>query len=238
LKHLGIITALLPEAACFINRPAKNQHIKISEQITLIVSGIGQNKAGNAAKSLLDIGADGLISAGTAGALSPDISPGDLIIPESIITDDNDTYRISNEWHKHAVNIVSSLPIAFHTRNLYSTNTIIKRSSEKILKYKESGAIAVDMESAEILNVANSNHIPAMVLRTVIDPADFTIPEFVLNNSDVYGNAKLFSLITSIIFNPARFTSLLKLSGYYKAAINNLKLIGKQLDSLILPTGI
>ena len=236
MKHLGIITALLPEAACFVNKPVKNQHIKISEQITLMVSGMGQDNAGNAAKSLLNIGADALISTGTAGALSPDIIPGDLIIPKSVITDDDVCYRISKEWHEHAVNIVSSLPMAVYTRNLYSNNRIINQSSEKRFKYKESGAIAIDMESAEILNVANSSHVPALVLRTVIDPSDFTIPEFVLNNSDKYGNARLFSLLISVIVKPARVTSLLKLSGYYKAANKNLSLIGKQLDSLILPS--
>ncbi|NIN34877.1 MAG: phosphorylase, partial [Gammaproteobacteria bacterium] len=87
MNHLGIITALLSEARCFHKHPQLNEPLKISDNISLIVSGIGQHAAHTAANKLVHAGADALLCTGFAGALSDHLEAGDLILPATVNTE-------------------------------------------------------------------------------------------------------------------------------------------------------
>ncbi|MGY8813747.1 MAG: phosphorylase family protein [Gammaproteobacteria bacterium] len=234
LKHLGIITALLPEARCFVKKPVISKPIKITKNISLIVSGIGQDRAAIAANNLIEFGADAILITGTCGALSPELEPGDIVMPKTILTESQSAYQVNLKWHEHVYSTLSGMPVTIHTKNLLSTNRIISFAYEKDTIYKSIGACAVDMESASVIKIATKNQIPVLVIRTVIDPSNFTVPDFVINNSDMYGDANIYSLINSCITNPAKLYQLFKLSIYYNLAMKNLILLNKIQDQLII----
>jgi adenosylhomocysteine nucleosidase len=232
LKNLGIITALLREARCFVKKPHRDHLNIISQNISLLISGIGQQRAEIAANNMLEFGVDSLLVAGTCGGLSPALNPGDIIMPAEIITDTQLTMQVSPAWHHRARDLLTDLSVPIHTQNMLSTGRVISQSVDKARTYNDTNAIAVDMESAAIIKVALAWQVPVLVIKTVIDPADFTIPDFVLKNSNAYGDVNICSLIKSCIVNPVRLGPLLRLAGDYSKSNQSLKLISTQLDML------
>ena len=233
MKHLGIVTALLSEARCFYQTPVLPGPQKISENISLIVSGIGQQAANTAAQRLVAAGADCLLSAGIAGALSQELKAGDLLFPDSVSTDTGLQYHCDPGWHENVVpEITNKLQKPF-CGELLSTEKIISTKEDKIEAGKY-GAIAVDMESAAILHVANEHQIPALVIRTVIDPLAYSIPDFIVKNHDQYGEIDTVSLVRSALLRPVEMIKLLCLGTYYRAARRSLHDISDNLELILM----
>ncbi|MGK0298560.1 MAG: uridine phosphorylase [Gammaproteobacteria bacterium] len=233
LNHLGIITALLPEARCFVKAPDISKPTKITDKISFIVSGIGQERAAIAANSLIELGANAILITGTCGALSSELEPGDIVMPKNILTETKSSYQVNLMWYDQVYSVLSGMPVTIHTKNLLSTNRIISLTNDKKIMHHTFDTCAVDMESAAVIEMANKNQIPALVIRTVIDPSNFTVPHFVLKNSDIYGDANIISMLNSCIKNPANIYQLFKLSRYYKLAMKNLRFLNKMQDALI-----
>ena len=86
MKRIGIVCALYFEASCFMpGKPPARQPVRLNESTSLIVSGIGRDRAKQAAQQLIGENVDYLVSFGTAGALAPTLRPGDLLLPQTII---------------------------------------------------------------------------------------------------------------------------------------------------------
>ena len=85
MNRLGIVCALLSEARCFTPRmlPAQ-QPVELNENTLLILSGMGRERARQAAQKLVEAGADRLAGFGTAGALAPALRPGDLVLAQEV----------------------------------------------------------------------------------------------------------------------------------------------------------
>jgi len=235
VNHLGIIVALLPEAGCFVQDPAVNRPVHLSDKLTLIVSGIGQDRAGRAAEQLLAGGADALLSTGTAGALSPDLRPGNILIPETVKTGSGGLFPIASEWHEYAIKCFSSAGAVIHTNTLLSLDRVVRGSREKQQLCQDTAADAVDMESAAIMAVAAKHGIPALVIRTLLDPLSYTVPQFVLDNSDLFGKPDQLAIIKSLLQRPGRILQLVELIRYFRQACNSLHMINKHLHALLLP---
>ncbi|HET9835861.1 MAG TPA: hypothetical protein VFP88_05925, partial [Rhodanobacteraceae bacterium] len=56
----------------------------------LAVAGLGFECAGNAARKLIEHGARALLSWGVAGGLSTGLAPGDLLLPERVVSDEGE----------------------------------------------------------------------------------------------------------------------------------------------------
>jgi adenosylhomocysteine nucleosidase len=232
LNHLGIITALIPEARCFIRRPVPCQVQRITDGISIIVSGIGLQRVEIATKQILDAGVTSLLVTGTCGALSPGLKPGDIVMPGMVISEINEALDLSSTWYDDAASILQDFPVTIHRQSLISSHRIISRAEDKHRLYNDSQAIAVDMESARVIKLAKFHRVPVLVLRTVIDPTDFTIPEFILKNSGPYGDTSVFSLIKSCLAKPGRLGPLCRLAGFHSKAMKSLILINNRLEQL------
>ena len=197
---------------------------------------MGQAAAEIATRKILDFGANSLLVIGTCGALSPLLKPGDIVLPETVMTDSQVTMLPTSSWHQSAYTLLSGLAIPIHTQSLLSIGRVLSRSVEKNQIYLDTGAVAVDMESAAIMKVALSKQVPVLILRTVIDPSDFSIPDFVLKNSDAFGDTHTYPLLKSCIVNPLRLGTLFRLAGYYGRAKSTLMTISARLNLLEFTT--
>ena len=85
MNRIGIVCALHSEARCFISGklPAQ-QPVELNENALLILSGMGRERARQAAQKLAEAGADCLAGFGAAGALAPTLRPGDLVLAEEV----------------------------------------------------------------------------------------------------------------------------------------------------------
>ena len=107
---------------------------------------------------------DLVISAGVCGALAPALSVGALVVPTVVLGPDG------GRWP------TSRVPGLAANGALLTVGDVVESAAQKARLWMESGALAVDMESAAILAWARERGTPAAVVRAVADDAERGIP--------------------------------------------------------------
>jgi len=119
------------------------------------------------AARLADRGADAapalVVSAGTCGALAPDLRTGTLVVPDAVMTPAGD---------REPTAPLPGLPAA----GTLLTVDVPAVAADKARLWLGTGALAVDMESALVLAWARARGVPAAVVRAVADTARAGVP--------------------------------------------------------------
>ena len=113
----------------------------------------------------------GVISIGLAGALSPHLKVGDVVIADQIITG-------AEKWDCHEgwrVRLCRASPHA-HQGPIFGSDVIILRPKTKSGLYDTTGALAVDMESQVAARFAAARNLPLAGLRVISDDAGHVLP--------------------------------------------------------------
>ncbi len=229
MSKLGIIAALPAEAACLYNKKLTVLlPIEIQKDVFLCLSGMGYEAASNAAKKCLNASVDALISWGVAGATESTLNSGDLILAESIIGQDK-TYLTSTEWNNKLLTYFQADKNSMISGDIASSKEICASTSDKDALLNKTGAIAVDMESAAIAEIAMNHNLDFLVIRAIADRANASIPEAVLKCTDNLGNPKIIKFILSCVIKPAQIREIATLAKSYKMALNSLSNIASDL---------
>ena len=232
-RRIGIITALIPEARCLVkNRPVPGVITPVSGRISLLISGIGSEKARLAAERMVDSGFNALISWGTAGALAADIRPGALIIPETIITGEGVVFHTAKNWRTSVVRRLKDCPSDIYLGQVSDSMHVLTQGSEKYRLREHTDSLAVDMESAAIAEVAREKQTPFISIRSISDASTMSIPDSVMKFTGPYGEIRIHKLMTSLMKHPADIPGLISLSRGYRAAVKTLEWIGKRIDAV------
>ena len=219
---LGIITALPAEANCLADSSFPTKEIITINETLIMVSGIGSENATSAAQQLIDHGATALVSWGTAGGLSDDLRSGDLLLPGFVQLENNQKYQTDLNWRQRLVGKISS-DLKPHEGLLFETNEVITSAEQKSQLHKKTSAIAVDMESGSVAKIADQNNLPFLIIRSVVDTSDETIPMSAINSIDEFGQTKPTALTASLIKNPCDIPKLIKLGKHFQQARKSLK---------------
>lgn len=229
----GIVTALQAEAACLSKgNPEPGLPFPIDEDLLLVLSGMGNKNVSRAIDLLVAENIKLLLSFGTAGALQPGLSSGDIIIPAHIVNNDGTYLDISSEIRKHVIEQLGNCPAPVHIGDIVSTDEVVATAGDKQALQETTGAIAVDMESALICSAALEQEIPVLVIRVIVDEADASIPAKVLESTDLYGRVQVPRLLINILTQPSLVMNLLKLGSAYGSARRSMQWIGKRAVSL------
>ena len=272
MKRIGIVCALHIEASCFMQGklPAR-QPVRLNERTFLILSGMGRDRAKRAAQTLVEENVDCLVSFGTAGALSPALRPGDLVLPQEIvfvgksemaglINQDTDGQEVSgkrsiavaadtadsglqeeqgpDETRKYVVTAdlpaqarqrLSRQNIPVHTGPLACTDEAVSSSAGKRRLFEQTGAIAVDMESAGVLETAQENGLQGYAARVIVDPADLALPEIVLRRVDDYGRLNGLALGLRLVTSPGQIPDIVRLAKASRQAGKTMRLVAREL---------
>ena len=126
-------------------------------------TGMGPEKARAAAERTGSIGADAVAVAGFCGSLRPDLRPGDVVVATQVRAPDGTVRECSSgplmaALRRRGVERVHAGPVA-------SADHVVNGVERSSLA--ETGAIAVDMESAWL--AASARELPLAVLRVVVD---------------------------------------------------------------------
>jgi adenosylhomocysteine nucleosidase len=236
LSHLGIIVGVPAEARSLAKHPIINDEpVPLREGVMLCVSGVGPRRAGQASRRLLEKGATALLSWGSAGGLSPELSPGSLMLPKIIIAPDRSVYHADPPWHKNLCNRLKGR-VEFHTGPLAESETVVQTPAEKATLFQQTGAVGVDMESAAVAAVAQEARVPFVAVRAVADSTDVALPSSALNAWDEFGRLNFLRLIRGIAARPNEFLPLIRLARDYRAAQRTLALVARLTGSdLFLP---
>lgn len=229
----GIVVALPEEVATLSSQKlAQGESIRLGKNILLILSGTGPRNAELAAKALIDQGATRLISWGCAAALAPELKPGNLRIPERILSEQGQAISTDPLWQRHALKLLANhLPAA--AGSLIESSKIVADSASKRSLYQQTQADALDMESAAVIRVAHHAQLPCIVLRAIADPASMSLPPAVIQALNPQGQVDIKRILQHLLSHPWEVLGLIKLGLHFNAAQKTLKLAAKQLDNLI-----
>ncbi len=189
---------------------------------------MGEDNARIAAQTLLEQNVSALVSWGTAGALAENIQSGDLLLVDSIVASDGNTYSFDAEWNKHIANELCYTSLNIHHGMIVHTQQVLATADDKKRLYGETHALAVDMESLAIAQIANNEKLPCVSIRAIVDEASQCIPEAVLKNTDIFGRPAMFPLFSSVLRNPGLITELIKLGTGMKAATTTLSTVARR----------
>lgn len=105
-----------------------------------------------------------LVSAGVCGALAPQLGVGALVVPEMVLTTDGRRYP------------TAAVAGVRRSGTLLAVDHVVEDATAKSRLWLQTGALAIDMESAAILEWATARGIPAIAVRGVSDPAGRGVP--------------------------------------------------------------
>jgi adenosylhomocysteine nucleosidase len=224
LKPIGIVSALAAEASALGPAARHGAELRqLADGALLAVSGIGRSAAAGAARRLVLAGASALASFGMAGGLDPTLICGAVLLPEEVIAGDGsgsgnaDTVLpTSREWRQRLRAALPDSAIACGGR-LLTSGRPIGQPSAKADAWRRTGAVAVDMESVAIAQVAEQARLPFMVLRVIVDTAADELPGAVLAAS-VGGRLRVGRMLGGLLCAPAEVGALIRLSARYRIA--------------------
>ncbi|HLG30659.1 MAG TPA: 5'-methylthioadenosine/S-adenosylhomocysteine nucleosidase, partial [Candidatus Brocadiales bacterium] len=185
--------------------------------ITIVQSGIGRDKAAAATGRLLQLFKIQLvISAGFAGGLQKKINIGDLIIAKNVLYTKHVEHQTQQSERPGELKAVSSLPcepsfvrlamdianeegLKIHVGDIVTVDEMIAQSKTKTLLGEKTSALAVDMETAFVGQVASNAGIPCVSVRSISDDvADDIVVDFRRFVDDA-GNVKFRFALAQIL---------------------------------------
>jgi len=230
----GIVAAMVPEARILGKGPiAPGELILLPEGAMLLLSGIGANRARVAAQTLMEKGATALVSWGSAGGLIPALSPGRLILPERILAADQSVYPVDPIWHERLYSRLKGY-VDPHPGVLAQSTIVLATRSEKAALFRRTGAVAVDMESASIAQVAKEAGMPFMAIRAITDGAEMDIPRGALDSIDEFGRVRLIGLLSFMARHPVELSALVRMGRNFRAAETTLAQVALRAGSYLL----
>ena len=157
LNVVGVVCALASEA----------RHLGPVDGTLVRVSGMGMAAATRCATSLVDEGATALVSWGMAGGLDPRLTPGTIFLPDTVISTTGVALGTAGPWRERLGAAVSALHPVIRGRLLTSVRAV-GSLADKATLFRETGAVAVDMESSAVGEVAQSHQLPFIAVRVIV----------------------------------------------------------------------
>lgn len=221
--HMAIITACAHEAALVRRRLRVHQQatspagpvwqgVLHQQDVVLLQCGMGPERAGQAALWLgQHYQLAGVLSVGFAGALQAELRPGDALLVTHILAQDAVAsaasysaggIRPDARLAHIAAMAVAQAAVVSHTGTLLSTTAVVAQAAAKQALAQHSGALAVDMESYSVGQMAAQGHIPFAVLRTIFDAAHENVPLPVVACTTADGTLQPLRLIGCLACRP------------------------------------
>jgi adenosylhomocysteine nucleosidase len=186
-------------------------------RVALVKTGVGMRRARETAGRVLDAlrNVDLVATTGVAGALQSGLEVGGVILADRLMT------RREESFHAQRVLEVPPQPfrtfshaleaggIVYSAGGLLTSRRAIATVADKRLAAAQSGAVAVDMESAVIAEEAHRRGLPFVCLRTILDAAGDELAGAAL--ADENGRVRLFAAAKTMVTNPSMLVGAARL---------------------------
>jgi len=160
--------------------------------------------------------AECLVSFGIAGALKPRLRAGDIVLSTEVI--DEDTRWVSAENLRHRIpELVQQ--IGAIEGPVLGSEMVLATKADKRRAWRETGAIAVDLESVVVARAAAALGIPFLVLRAIADPAVRALPPAALVPLNANGKPQVGQVLASVMRRPQQVPSLLAVAREARQAL-------------------
>jgi len=140
--------------------------------IAVVLSGVGQKNAEDAANKLIDVfEPKAICSAGYAGGLSARLKRFNICVPEQVIREsDGETLDLSESIPRKISPMLGKL-------TLITVNDVVETTKQKRTLYERTGAEIVDMETFAVADVCRCHNVPFFSFRVVLDAVEDQIPK-------------------------------------------------------------
>jgi adenosylhomocysteine nucleosidase len=219
LRKLGVVAALAAEARAFDRSIGRTGAPEPAP--ALIVSGIGRTAAAATAHSLVTVPVGALMTFGVAGGLDPALKAGVVVLPSHVISREGVRLPTCASWRARLADALRSS----HTvvgGTLLSSTQAIATTADKAVAFRDAGAVAVDMESVAVAEIAAAARLPFIAVRVIVDTAADALPRAVIAASGA-GQVRILKLLSGLLSTPGEIAALLKLSLRYPAAMRSLR---------------
>ena len=222
---LGIVTGLAAEAKLIEKAFARTRQGIPG----LACDGPGPERAQAAATRLAQDGAVLLVSFGICGGLDPELRPGDLVLADSVLTDDGARHPASAEQRPVLEARLSGLALRIAAGPLLGRDRPLAGAADKAARFAASGALAADMESLGVARAAQAAGVAFLVVRAVADPAERNLPRAALKAIGPDGRLKLFPALAAMYLRPWESPALVRLAYETRLAFDTLEKVAARI---------
>ena len=130
-------------------------------------------------EKLIAWGVRRLLYFGWCGAIVPDVGIGDLVLAEGSVADDGTSRHYGQKEHavvrssdgltRKIGRALDTGGLNFHRGLVWTTDAIFRETGQKLMKFQEAGALAVEMELSALFSVARFRGIEAAGVLAVSD---------------------------------------------------------------------
>jgi len=154
----------------------------------------------------------GVITAGLAGALSPELNTGDVVIDSSSTNASALAEFMDNMSGRKRVFVGP----------IHTSRNVVATPREKKQLFAESQALAVEMENSYTREFALRRKIPWLGIRSISDTAFESVPAEVMKFVDSSGKVKPWDLTKGLARHPGLIPAVVRLGKHTQVATKNL----------------
>jgi adenosylhomocysteine nucleosidase len=194
----------------------------------LVISGMGYEAAAQAALALVAAGASGLLSFGLAGALDPALQVGAVLLPQAVTDGAGRVHRTCDPWRER---LAARQGAGTDTHRLTMDGALLSlpqplaTTRSKSQARARTGAVAVDMESFAIAQIAHQHGVRFAVARVVVDTAADSLPQAVIQATGPRGEVNYPRLLSGLLRRPPDLLALFSLARRYRVALRSLRAV-------------
>jgi hopanoid-associated phosphorylase len=163
------------------------------------------------------------VSFGLAGGLSPAVAPGDLILADAVVLPHGERIATDLAWRSRLSALIEVAGRAPHQAAVAGSDRLLATVAAKRALFAATGALAVDMESHAVAEVAHAAGRPFLVLRAIADPADQALPRTATVALGPGGEVRLLAVARALLERPAELPALLRLGRQSRRALAALR---------------
>src|SRR5665213_3967621 len=216
-----ICFALKEEAAPF-RKIAAGKSATAQAGISILLTGIGRQNAEKSLREFLATNSPELVlTCGFAGGLNPELKLGDVVFEISRRRGDESQIKEKSET-PHVVSYETLVAAGAKPAKIFCADRIATTVDEKQKLRDETGADAVEMESAAIHAVCAEHGIPCATVRVISDTADEDLPLDFNALSKPDKNLDYGKLFLAIAKSPGKIGALMQLQKKTKFAAEQL----------------
>lgn len=155
------------------------RHKTAASQLVAVQVGVGHRRAAEGARQLIRrFSPCALVSFGFAGGLITQLTRGTLVIGTGLVSDDSST--VVAEAHRHLIDQFQAAAeaegLSVRQGRVVTAKQIVADATSKAALQRKSGACAVDMETAGIVQAAREVGLPWVAVRAIVDCATDRLP--------------------------------------------------------------
>jgi adenosylhomocysteine nucleosidase len=195
-----------------------------AQEVWLVKTGIGEERAGAAANLTSRAGEFALfLNTGCAGALAPELGPGDLTVATAIIGNASaQRFETTPRSREHACRIAARAHLRATAAPVLCSPRTLATAADKRTAARQHGTVAVEMEGAPIAACAAQAGVAFASVRAILDTVDTELRHSGRFMDEQNGTLKPLALAGYLATHPTILPDLLALQRMQSAAQTSL----------------